>query len=1178
MHLFTRLFALFCWLTFFRLPHNYLNAQNIFLQGKYVQLGIHPAGSFGSSVGAPPNYHSNMPGSQLGFICDVEKNGWFTGTPAFVGDYFIPGIPEEGWGMEWQDKQNKGAKAQFFNFGLMGSHDVVTLSHTKEVSRGREQAHWLGRARKFGSEATVYQTVTLDSAALYFTINVLIKNNGTDTLFHLKYFRNVDPDNEHAHTGSYTTHNYIENQPGWWGNTYLASVVALGDQTKAPCILGAVDARARVSIGGFSVRNVSDILGYADSSKTQSTPSFRDEAISIGFDLGPVAPGKCVSFAYYYALQNINPRDIDFPINTQFDISDDRFLTRQSFSGGSLCVRDTILQFAVTLNGSAAPLIDKVLWDANADGKFESEGDTVTLNFKGWKQHQFTQRLVFCDGSSKDSTYVFSIEPMPIVKFKAESLDPCFNQHEFKIENNSYWLKDSIQTFTWKFEGSPDITSNNPKSHRFETFSASKTITLVAETQIGCIDSQQIDVPLFAVPTLNVAFRDTSGCWRDNQFRVSIDSSNNNGNTLKPEIDWGDGVIATRWCDVHNYAEAGLYSAVVQITSVKNCRVADTLEFTIHPQPKADFTINDSLQCFMSHVFECEVRTDLHDSAEGIWQWSALNTTGSLRQFRVVSTVKSDFPIQLVRTSEMGCSDTLIQNVGFSGEPVASFEIQVLDSCWGTQKIQVVDQSVSEESYQIQWWINDQLMGSEWPEAFRFQDGDRIKQRIVNSENCVDSSRTLVKIYPHPTAQFQMDSFVCENMPIKALNTSGIDSSAKYIWTLGTLEYNTRDLILDLGMQAGSQVVVKLRAENAYGCSNEITQRVNVVPNSYVELLIEEENLCAKGNEIKVHARNTRQEVNTVNEHWQWSDGMLEKGPIAHRRALGSGRWQLWHFTENERGCIDTLTHTFTVRHSLKLQAKANSVCMPEWNSFEASSSAENDIIKKETWQVAEQVFYGSRVKRFLKDAGSYNVVYMAETEKGCRDTLKLADFAQLKPKPKAGFELDSFYSEGLNMSLILRNSASADVNHWRYMCNDWGVRIDANPHFSFTDTGMLHMTQIVGNSEACFDTASQILGPYLPIFYVHVPNAFTPNEDEWNQTFKPIITPYLMKYSLEIYNRWGELLFKTNDPNDAWDGTFNQRPVQEGVYVYLLYATDLKGYFHKDKGVVTLMRKTLFH
>ena len=153
-------------------------------------------------------------------------------------------------------------------------------------------------------------------------------------MYDLSYFRNVDPDNEQLLKGRYDTYNYIQHQPGWWGNVDKAAVVAYGAAYKSPCILGAIDKRAHVSIGGFSVRDINDVFNYKDTTQTQANPHYRDEAISIAFDLGNIAPGKCVALSYYYALQNINPEEITFPVNTQFDISYDGFNTSQSFLGG----------------------------------------------------------------------------------------------------------------------------------------------------------------------------------------------------------------------------------------------------------------------------------------------------------------------------------------------------------------------------------------------------------------------------------------------------------------------------------------------------------------------------------------------------------------------------------------------------------------------------------------------------------------------------------------------------------------------------------------------------------------------------------------------------------------------------------------------------------------------------
>jgi gliding motility-associated-like protein len=72
-------------------------------------------------------------------------------------------------------------------------------------------------------------------------------------------------------------------------------------------------------------------------------------------------------------------------------------------------------------------------------------------------------------------------------------------------------------------------------------------------------------------------------------------------------------------------------------------------------------------------------------------------------------------------------------------------------------------------------------------------------------------------------------------------------------------------------------------------------------------------------------------------------------------------------------------------------------------------------------------------------------------------------------------------------------------------------------------------------------------------IFYI--PNAFTPNGDERNNTFKPIITSGvdIFNYSFYIYNRWGQVIWESYNPNTGWDGTFNTIMCQDGVYTWKL-------------------------
>jgi gliding motility-associated-like protein len=88
----------------------------------------------------------------------------------------------------------------------------------------------------------------------------------------------------------------------------------------------------------------------------------------------------------------------------------------------------------------------------------------------------------------------------------------------------------------------------------------------------------------------------------------------------------------------------------------------------------------------------------------------------------------------------------------------------------------------------------------------------------------------------------------------------------------------------------------------------------------------------------------------------------------------------------------------------------------------------------------------------------------------------------------------------------------------------------------------------------------------------VFAPNAFTPNNDGVNQEFQ-VFAPNAQQVELIIYNRWGRVIFQTNDLSVGWDGTFNGTPVQEGVYVYRLTGIGVDGSSFERSGTVTLIR-----
>jgi gliding motility-associated-like protein len=98
----------------------------------------------------------------------------------------------------------------------------------------------------------------------------------------------------------------------------------------------------------------------------------------------------------------------------------------------------------------------------------------------------------------------------------------------------------------------------------------------------------------------------------------------------------------------------------------------------------------------------------------------------------------------------------------------------------------------------------------------------------------------------------------------------------------------------------------------------------------------------------------------------------------------------------------------------------------------------------------------------------------------------------------------------------------------------------------------------------------------YRVIFYppsVYVPNAFTPNGNLYNNIFYPVLTS-IKAMDFRIYNRWGELVFNTNDLNKSyWDGTYNGQMCPNDVYIYKLKTVSVTGEKKEFIGHVSLIR-----
>ena len=89
----------------------------------------------------------------------------------------------------------------------------------------------------------------------------------------------------------------------------------------------------------------------------------------------------------------------------------------------------------------------------------------------------------------------------------------------------------------------------------------------------------------------------------------------------------------------------------------------------------------------------------------------------------------------------------------------------------------------------------------------------------------------------------------------------------------------------------------------------------------------------------------------------------------------------------------------------------------------------------------------------------------------------------------------------------------------------------------------------------------------------LEMPNAFSPNGDQHNDTYKAKSYQSLVEFHAYIFNRWGQKLYEWTDPAGEWDGTYNGKPVKDGVYFVLVKAKGADGIEYNIRRDVNLLR-----
>ena len=201
-----------------------------------------------------------------------------------------------------------------------------------------------------------------------------------------------------------------------------------------------------------------------------------------------------------------------------------------------------------------------------------------------------------------------------------------------------------------------------------------------------------------------------------------------------------------------------------------------------------------------------------------------------------------------------------------------------------------------------------------------------------------------------------------------------------------------------------------------------------------------------------------------------------------------------------------------------------------------------------------------------------------AESDKGCIRSHEEINYINVYHNPVADFAFTPREPDVTNTIIKFENT-SLYGDYYEWHIDGAGVTTVTHPTVEYPDKpNVYNATLIVTTDKGCKDSITRVIDIKDRLIF-YVPNTFTPDNDNFNEVFKPIFRNGYdpQTYTLYIFNRWGELLFQSHDTEVGWDGTYGvdrDKTVRDGTYIWKIeFKESMSDRRHTYTGHVNILR-----
>jgi PKD repeat protein len=843
-------------------------------------------------------------------------------------------------------------------------------------------------------------------------------------------------------------------------------------------------------------------------------------------------------------------------------------------------------------------------WNFGDGNTSESDANLVTHTYNhdpGNGIGYFDIELIVFNGYGCSDTLVQQaiIYPNVVADFTSDVISGC---HPLTVEftNNSYGA-DAQLAYYWNYgDGNSSHTKDGSHFYEFRNFSHTKDITyrvmLVAQNVNGCTDTTHVDVTVFAKPLafFNIPHDHACAPYEINVHNFSVGVDNYLWNI-------SDGAQYTyntsHFTHTLNQAAGtgpGTYTVSLDVSNNQGCTNFYSQEVVIYPEVIAMFA-TDNEGCHMHEaVFENQsVGADLY-----YWSFGNGNTSKDNQPYHTFlnysHTESQTYTVHLRSESHYGCFAEYTEEIMVRPIPKPLFEISKTEGC---SPFTTTIHNVSVGATQFDWsfgnGVSDESADSfihSWTNTTESPVSYTTLLTVSNEFGCEAQTSQALKVFPEITASFGSEGDIwegCSPLDIRFLNSSILATTYKWDFEDGAVSSSANPINQFINHDTENKLfTVELTATSLYGCTDTNTREVTVFPTPdvfftaqpysqpYPESTITLTNLTNPG---------------TWNFHWEFGDGIYlhtpDFNPFIHT--------YLWETPD-----MNTKTYTVALMASngecsgmfTQLVTITSPVPLAQFSSEQ--SGCEPFPVKFTNRSIYAHTFWwdfddGSvsadpePLHNFI-DPGIYNVRLVAIGDGG-RDTIYHT--IEVLENPTADFDLETTLVHIPEEPLrVINKSRLGDFYLWDF--GDGNTSNAFEPVHYYRHPGLydISLTVTRATQPQCHDflkksNALRVDESCTILF----PNAFKPSHngpsggyyDMGNpstEIFHPVYQG-IEDYVLEIYTRWGELIFRSEDINIGWDGYVKGQLAKMDVYVWKVRGTCTDGAKIHQAGDVTLYR-----